>query len=464
MYVYFWTFEKKLNSTKQPDYADSKALNVTLKDGCSVTTPVLEVAMGGENAPFKYNYVEIPNFKRFYFVNDWSYDAGKWICKLSVDVLASYRNVIHASRQFVSRSDAPVVSGASVVMDTVPLTLTASDKLNGGALEQVFTHIATEGFYVIGIIGPNAVVGAVNYFVFTSISELGAFTTKLLDTVDWADVSDVSNELTKCLVNPMQYVVSCKYFPFKFTDLATSTTNIKLGFWDTGISGRKLQTFTKLLSTSIPVPKHPQSEELGHFANLEPYSSYVCDFEPFGLFPINALRLSTTEWVNADVRVDMATGDAILDLLDDNFSFITRRHGKVSIEIPIAAASIGALGVLAGAAGGIMAEGHRVVGDTYLANSITGVANTIASAATNVSISGSQTSRVYTYCSPTILGEFQRIVPDYASMVGRAVCQTQQLGARFGFYMCVRPRLTIDGTNVELEEILTHLEKGVYIQ
>src|SRR5574344_93009 len=99
MNVQFYTHKKRNNSLKLP--TDGVTIACALKDNCSVTSPVLELKIDGYPA---YNYAYIPDFARYYYVNDWVYYRGVWSCTLTVDVLTSWRSNILGTTAFVEYS------------------------------------------------------------------------------------------------------------------------------------------------------------------------------------------------------------------------------------------------------------------------------------------------------------------------------------------------------------------------
>ena len=67
MNVIFYSHLKRSNSTKLP--SGGTEIACVLKDDCSVISPVLEIKTA--TLP-DYNYAYIPDFGRYYYVNDWS--------------------------------------------------------------------------------------------------------------------------------------------------------------------------------------------------------------------------------------------------------------------------------------------------------------------------------------------------------------------------------------------------------
>lgn len=78
-------------------------LNGTLRDESSIIDPSFMVQI--EN-PSIYNYVEIPDFQRYYFItNITSYRTNLWRIDCHVDVLMSFSNQIKACRAILANSE-----------------------------------------------------------------------------------------------------------------------------------------------------------------------------------------------------------------------------------------------------------------------------------------------------------------------------------------------------------------------
>ena len=107
MNVYLFGFQKKENSTAQPDTKDGTLVSVQLKENTSVTNPVLILNLQSGGSPINpslYNYAYIPSFMRYYYISDWVYLNGVWECSCNVDVLASNKSVIGNMSTYVLRS------------------------------------------------------------------------------------------------------------------------------------------------------------------------------------------------------------------------------------------------------------------------------------------------------------------------------------------------------------------------
>lgn len=463
MTIRFYKFGKRINSTKIPvdgDCEDVEA-NVILKDGCTITNPVVELANIDGAKMYKYNYAYIPDFSRYYYISEWKFVNRVLECHMTVDVLSSFKLSIVLSEQYVARADVEIAQAANV-LDTTPL-LTADFTSAETSGSQLYESGYTDGFFIVGIISPNAAMGSVDYYYFQNISEMKIFTSKLLGDVDWLNVGDISDELTKCLINPMQYVASCKFFPLHIDGITTSTAPIKLGFWDLGITGSKL---TKLDTTAIrfvSVPKHPQMGEVGVFANIHPYAQYTFNLDPFGSFPLDSAKLANMDEIECRVNIDFTTGEAKLYIFGgSNSGLVSINYGKVGVDIPLSTATTGILGIAAGAVGGFVQEFSGFLGNE-LASAATGVCNTIAGAASNVHTQGSQNTRAFLVGSPKIYAHFQNISTEYISKFGRAVCKTMKIGDIRGFVKCVNPVLdNCIMTDSEHQQVLDYMTRGFY--
>ena len=97
----FYTFRKKLNSTKQP--SGGSEYQIILKHGCSIIRPTISLDIGQAGNPTGYNYCYIPAFNRYYYVSDWIFENRLWTASLKVDALASFKTYIGSSNEFILR-------------------------------------------------------------------------------------------------------------------------------------------------------------------------------------------------------------------------------------------------------------------------------------------------------------------------------------------------------------------------
>ena len=271
--VNFYTFDKKPNSTKRPT-GTGTTYKCNLIEPTSFTAP--DIALVVPAKPTAYNYAYIPEFSRYYFIQDWEYGAGLWRATLSVDVLASYRDYIGSQKQYIlrsaARSDGNIVDTMYPTKNDVLIVGTPGSDMESGE-SNPFKYSLTDGLYVVGIInGDSSAVGCVSYYSFTN-AQFRAFCAKLMGTTDWMynGIEEISLELTKVLFNPFQYVSSCMWFPI--VGIGGTASNVKYGWWDLGVSGSKIDGSLSGGSMLFDVPNHPQVGR-GAYLNGAPFTRH----------------------------------------------------------------------------------------------------------------------------------------------------------------------------------------------
>lgn len=469
----FSLYSKKINSTAKPSTANNNGkFDVRLKAGTSILNPVFELSRRPPNtaegwSPLPFTYAIVPAFQnRCYFINDWIYKPDCWEIHCSIDALGSHRERILSTTQFVSRARVGVEE-ASNVLDTMPLMLTTTLEEERLSNETFYSSEWKSGFFVLGVISAQSEFGCVDYYKFDHPAQLSIVIDELFSDATYKNVTDVSDELMKNLSNPMQYVTSCTFYPLPDVDLTcTLVSSVRVGFWDIAVNAEKLKTFTYNKTLNIEVPKHHQSEVVGSFANLSPYSSYCLHFPPFGVMPIDATRLADVETLQCETRIDLTTGEGRIIVLGDAMTFFGEHHAQVGIEVPIAAR----VARIEGLVGSVVATGIGHLASLFsrggeIANSITGVCNAIAGSASDVSTKGNQKSRAFLTSRPKLYATFKDIDLSYIALNGRAVCRTMLLSDLSGFAQVLRPK--IDANNMsrtEKEEICRYMEGGFYIE
>lgn len=236
--IRFYNFPKKPNSTKTPGAGDTytELTNCVLIEETGILNP--RIAIKNDGSAIDYNYCYISKFGRYYFVGEPTYEIGRWVLPLHVDVMATYKTAIGASTQYVVRSASQYdenIIDSEYPSKTNPKAITVkSDKTIFGA--------SIQARYIVGIIGDlpdyalsiknNCYNGSVVYFVITG-PQLSTLIHSLLSTVDMYNVptSEISEPLQKQLLNPIQYIHSIKCVPvLAEVNYDVDFTSFKCGF------------------------------------------------------------------------------------------------------------------------------------------------------------------------------------------------------------------------------------------
>lgn len=335
MVIEAYSFEKKINSTKQPS-GSGRSITCTLKDDCSVLSPVF--LLTGYN--LADNYVKWGS--RYYFIDDIvivGNDLAEYHC--STDVLATFKTAIGNSSQYVLRASSDVDGSINDVY--YPITANKSTSKSSQANGFIFP---LSGTFVFGIQGRSNgdSFGSTTYYCMDS-ANAAAIMDDIFNIADTqynaASVeaaTGLPEEVYKSIINPQQYIVSCQYLPFEYETVgSTSTGHIMLGWYDFAgealifdPSFDALPTITKTFNLS----KHPQNSR-GVYMNNAPYTQYILSYMPFGEIPLPADLLVNSTSIRTELKVDVITGQGTLKIYDNNNILIESRSAKIGVDIAI---------------------------------------------------------------------------------------------------------------------------------
>lgn len=466
MQATFYQFAKRTNSTKRP--SGGKEFGIDLKAPCNIIDPEIKIAT--QNDPTGYNYCYLPSFSRYYWVKNWTYADGLWNASLTVDTLASYRDQIGYSTEYVVRSsarfDGTISDGLYPATAEVQSVITA---FQGG-----FAETISGGFFVIGFIAKNAnSIGAVTYVVMTP-SNAKRLSAKLLTNVSYLNIdnAEISDNLTKILFNPYQYIVSCNYFPFNIAELTAHlplVSSIDVGWWSIDIPGWILGADNNNLTkfVSVGIPKHPQAASRGGYCSASPYTDYTIFLQPFGVIPLDASKLWGATTLSIQYTVDLFTGDSILRMFTDTNQLVHETTAKLGVPIQLSNITFdvpsggGLLQTgIAAAFGGLQAA--------LTGGSFTDVGNGILNAAqaTNADVAskGATGSTIAFDSVPYMVARFKILVDDNNEHHGRPLCKRVQLSTIPGFIMVDDPDIALNATAAEIDSVKSYLKNGFFYE
>ena len=484
---FYRNFKKKDNSTMQPS-GNFDTYYCDLMDDSGMLTPT--ILLYDADNPTKYNYAYINAFERFYKITNWRYQKGLWLAEMQVDVLASWRGQIRQQELYVLRS-ASQFNGR--INDTqYPLmarkTFGIGSLVTGSA--NPFSKEYSQGHFVVGIINTDSgAIGAVSYYVFTP-AQFKVLSDKLMGDVGFYDVTDISDELTKVLANPFQYVVSCIWLPFE-PPTGGNVTTLSIGWWSFNIPCKRLSGYSEWGATgpTIQVPKHPEALTRGYYLLAEPYSEYYLWFPPWGNFSIPADKLIDTDYITFSSRVDCITGKGELRVYTfDSNAAITVIKSQIGVPIELAqmAPQLNSIPQQLVATAPQIPEWADTAGKflgLHINDSLNAVQNAlntdtgakVANFAANIGtlmISkycpsqsvGSNGSIMEGHVDPKLYAYFSYQTDIDAEEKGRPLCQRVKLGALSGFIQCGETDISIPCTQPENEAIRMYLASGIFME
>lgn len=498
MQIRMYAFRKRINSTKKPKSTDglgelSFLAECTLKDATSVIAPQITLIFPqGLLSPSSYTYAYIPDFHRYYFVTDITFVQNRVLYTLACDVLASYWDTLKESTQYVLRSAS--AGDLSIVDSLYPVTATIS---HGYTLTTgwSFDSLST-GYYVLGIINKATdTVGCVSYYVMTNAQFAGLRSALMTDYAYMGiSATEISQELSRAIINPFQYIVSCKWFPEK-PPTAGEVHTISVSGWDfTGGSASKLDPAAVIIKQfTVEVPSHPQIER-GKWLDFRPYSNFYFSFEPFGVIPIDASKLTANRVLDVFVRIDCISGIGRLQISCQGTGapLIYSADCNIGVDIQLAQQSVaksimsdvqnavgsisqgamtgGKVGAVLGASSALLSSSTAQGAISGLVQGIaTGDFSNIGSAAlaanSELSVKGQNGGIADYRAVPTLHYQFASIVPSDNEDLGTPCCKKLKLSSISGFTTIMRPDVdTVLATQPEIAALTQYMTNGFFIE
>ena len=452
----FYTFSKRLNSTKQP--TGGTQYNIILKDGCSTLTPEISLDLGLSTSPAAYNYCYIASFNRYYWVTNWRFEGRLWTAQCKVDVLASFKAAIGSSNCYVARSASSY--DLNVVDNFYPAT--AKNTHDGSTITSPFDN---DGCYIVGIQGKGSggKGGAVTYYRATA-DGLKTLINYMLSTPSNYGVSEISEELLECIFNPLQYIVSCMWFPFS---APVTTGGLSFGWWDATISGvNRLSTLEWGTNMSFTVPKHPKAATRGTYLNLPPFSRYRLEAGQWGVIPLDNFNLLDVNSITCDYKVDLITGSGRFNIpFRDKTIYDAVYTAQIGVPIQLGQNMFNQGALTNSGASIIDTIKSAVTGDAagMLSGGLTAIGDAAATTQSIPSSVGSNGTISFNNIFG-LMADFLDIADEDTQSRGRPLCQAKTISSLSGYVQCYDADPTVACSDSELSEIIGFMNGGFFYE
>lgn len=464
--VSFWTFSKRKNSTAVPS-GTAVSYSCEIKEPSDLTALQLLLNLGQSEAP-AFNYAQIQSFSRYYFITEWRFDRGLWIASLQVDVLASYRTQIGSQSMYVARS------ASSYNGDVKDMFYPTTDVVSETSMSiSEMTADFEDGCVVVGVLGNQTIVqtnpGIVYYQM--SMADYQTLQSTLFTTADGDFTgSDFVQGVKNALMNPLQYVISARWYPALFTLSGYAMNHLYAGLWQSGqlSNCRTLPAEIPTAQNVVAIPKHPKASARGSYMNLPPYSRYFFSWGGTS-YEIDGNLFAKEEALTWLLFRDYTTTTALLKVVTGNPGSEASRevlsvYVPFGVDLPLgqqkpenALSSIvtGTAGAIASAADG----GSGVIAGTLSA--ISGV-NTML----NPTLSSINPSAGLTAARATkyLKGVFYDVVDDDVTEFGRPLMQTKVINTLSGFIRCQNDDISIACLDSEREQIRGYMTGGFFYE
>ena len=489
MVIEFYSgFSKRKNSTKRPTGDPTLSLTGDLREPCSTQNPVFNIKrLPADVHPSYLNYCVIPVMARWYFVKDWIWNNGLWECHLEEDYLGTWKNQIGASTAYIERC---AYDSNGTIIDKLYPAMNDFDTVN-----QVLTAPWTvgwdidDGTYILGIISGTQLAnvgGVVHYYALTQaqmqtlISNLmsDAFFNSIGFTSNDPNATQLTHDVAKSLINPMQYIVSCMWFPADVSNFTASTDTdvpIMIGAWITIGQGKLLTRRVGYRQTyTLTMPTHPQASTRGAFLNYSPYSQYTCFMPPFGSFAIDPSYIPDNRQIVFEMQVDGITGKACLQLCREDqtygeVDFFYQTTALFGVPIQLAQSATDYIGAVKAGLQGMVGMGiaGNTLGVAGFEMSFLGtVGNVLGQLTPNITSEGTNGSFI---AFERLIGTRARMTSKFVYIVdednvelGRPLCEVRTISDLPGYIKCGEVTVDYPCMSEEKERIHEMLLSGFF--
>lgn len=464
--IYFWRgLTKKNNSTLTPTTGRTE-FQCIVKDGTGILNPVIQLDLGLAADPSQFNYCQIPDFERYYWVREWTFERGLWTATCAVDVLATYKAQIGNSTLYVLRASNAFDGRIVDTMYPLKTGCTYSHPI-------MLSPFKTNGTFVLGVTSTQGDYGSLTYSV-VNAAGLQSICNYLIKSAVSEDngfnLSDASLKLQTSLIDPLQYIKTCMYYPFPMEDfdLQTAGTSFNIFLWNipqvfsARISGTRIRK-----QFTVDIHKHPQTDSRGNYVNTAPYTILTLFAPPFGVIDIDTTVTCNASTIDFTLSVDPISGKGVL-FVECNGVTLNRLEAQIGVPIQLSQVTKDWLG----AASSTLSAVGNIVGAGLTGNVgglISGVATGIDSASRALTPrqqsmgSGGGFIDIYPY-SYKLDHQFFEPVADDIQHHGRPLCQLRQISSLGGYMLIQDGDVPIPGTSDEADKVRAYLESGFYYE
>ena len=467
------------------------------ENNVSVNSPSTVTTYQPYSSLMTYNYCFVPEFDRFYFINDISTDKNFWYVSCSCDVLATYRDTILSGSHYVLRSASAYdeyISDSAYISKMKETGEFATGSVDGTSATDPFSY--SNGHSYVWCITADVISGSLNnqqigsnVYYWMDDAECYTFVDYLLNNVDSYSGINTSTEysaaMQKALLNPMQYINSVVLLPFSKNDTLATNNDIKFGYYTVTLVGTPTPSVKRLTQGTmmktqvleITLPKHPQAASRGKYMNGAPYTSYELFLGAFGTIPIDPAPLIDETTLQVTCQTECCTGmTRILVRGKTSNSMIYTGTAQVGVPVTVSQLTRDMLGEVqnnlnmswstAGAMAGIVTGGIGATGSTFNAvQSIGAMAfDAVRMKYPTVTGGGSNSSFLSLHSTCYLNAKYYEIVGANNTEIGRPLYQTKTLSTLSGFTVCSGADVAITGTADEAEKINSYLNSGFFIE
>lgn len=466
--IRLYTFEKYENSTKRPT-GNGTTFSCKIKSPSSLEAPKVELSTA---YPGNFNYAYIPEWNRYYFITDCSYDEGLWVLQLKVDVLATYKTEIGNASLYVLRSAS---ASDGNIRDTYYPIKANNTKHHGYQFNRVVDDHETSipgdydsGFIILNVAGTGTAGGST--LIQMTPANFAMLIDELYTDINGYQLGDVIAKVVQTFGgNPQTLINSAMWFPFAF-DVYSGPDPIEIGSWTstTARGGVVNDPVILLPDVTFTLNKHPLAATRGNYLNLSPYTIYTLGLPGCGVINLDTTKLQGVTGITIYRYMDAFSGQLFVKVVADSTNqMLAYMNGQIGIPIQLRGSNnsnslVGGIGAtIAGIAGAVSTGGASAIAGAVAAGvgtALETMGGTPTSSSMGAGFASITDERIWL---DTL---FYDIVDADNTHNGRPLMQTRTINTLSGFIMVQRGDVPIDGTAEEQAEIRRYLEGGFYYE
>lgn len=469
MTVYFYTFSKRVNSTKQP--TGGTTYTCVIKDGSGVVRPRIALQWSGTGTPAAFNYAYIADFGRYYFIDEWTFVDRQWIASMHSDVLATAKTQIGSATKYVLRSASSYDPNVTDRMyPPIMPCRTQNHTVTGIAWATDFDH----GAFVVGITGQGNTFnnGGTGYVVLTGPQLQTIINKCFTETNDtWTNapvpasvetaINQFGENFFKSVQMPSQFISSVVWVPF--TPTTSGTVTVHLGSVNTGVSGGALSNPIHTDTFSVSLPFNDNGADPWMY--MAPFAQYRLHIPPFPDLELDGAKIYN-KTITGYIYTDVTSGLAHLEV-GTSGTTLASLGANLGVQIQLAGSSVDYFGAVKSTASGV----GNVVGG-LLSGNIAGAISGGLSAVGDVfeamqptATQGGYSGGIGAIKASKIITRTLFTVPQKDDIEkGRPLCQNVQISSLSGFVLCNDGEIAAPLSSGELRDIESFLTRGFFYE
>lgn len=454
MQVYLYhNFVKRIDSTKKPVGVVYETRDVRLKNETSIMSPTFELS----NYSPQYNYVYVPSWGRYYFVNDVTLNInGIYEMSCTFDVLASYRDSIGATNTFIDRCEDATyynkyISDGAISSEERIISITS-------ATTDAFPSSTV---YVLRVMGRGSTNGIGTFII--NYQDVKNIFSGVWGQIDDGSITDYIQGLANLYINdPSQYIVGVYRSPIgitKYLENGTDNVTVYVGGHQTNLKAIRVDSpNTILFNPTLHKPTSIYNDFRQYDSAFTTYTMYIPT--------IGQVHLPS-ELMTKDLQIiccaDLFSGDLNFMLFADDdlvATYNSNCYASVSVGVQNGSGGSALLSNALGIAGGV-ATGNIAL---TASNVIQGTKSVMSPPA---SVLGNQGSLgAIEFYPDIIITCTQKSSGDIpVDVYGRPCMKHTLIQNLSGFVKCQKASISnIAGTEQDKEMINNYLNNGFYFE